>query len=128
MEELVRIDKWLWTARFYKTRSLAIQAVNGGKVHVNKQRVKPSYRIKVEDQLTISRPGYSQEIIVSALAKQRRSAKEAQLLYKETEESIAQRKLSTAQRKLLNQGLPRTAGKPSKHERKKIRQMLGKSK
>ena len=127
MSELVRIDKWLWAARFYKTRNMATNAVDGGKVHVNQQRVKPSYRVKIDDVIVISRSTFKQEVIVDALASQRRSAKEAQQLYKETENSIDQRELAATQRKILNQGLPRSVKKPGKHERQKIRQMLGKA-
>ena len=128
MSDLVRIDKWLWAARFYKTRSMASNAVEGGKVHVNQQRIKPSYRIKVDDKLMISRPMYRQEVIVLGIASQRRSAKEAQVLYQETQESVERRDANAMQRKILNQGLPRSVKKPGKHERQKIRQMLGKSK
>lgn len=128
MEESLRIDKWLWAARFYKTRNLATNAVEGGRVHVNGQRIKPSYRIKIDDIVLLTRPTYKQEIVVCAIKQQRRSAVEAQLLYRESEESIAQRELVAAQRKILNQGLPRLLKKPNKHERKKIRAMMGKSK
>ena len=128
MAELIRIDKWLWAARFYKTRSIATKAVEGGRVHINGQRVKSSYRVKINGVLLITRPDFRQEIIVSDISGTRRSASEAQKLYRESEESVAQRELTAAQRKILNQGLPRTFKKPNKHERQKIRTMLGKSK
>ena len=128
MDELVRIDKWLWAARFYKTRSMASNAVDGGKVHVNQQRVKPSYRVKVNDILIISRAAFRQQILVLAISSQRRSAKESQILYRETEESLLQREMAATQRKILNQGLPRSVKKPGMHERQKIRQMMGKLK
>ncbi len=126
MDEEVRIDKWLWAARFYKTRSMAANSVDGGKVHVNQQRVKPSYRVKVGDNILISRPSFRQEIEVTALQSQRRSAPEAQALYTESDTSIAQRELLSEQRKILTQCLPRSAKKPGKHERQKIRKMMGK--
>ena len=125
MDELLRIDKWLWAARFYKTRNIATNAVDGGRVHVNSQRVKPSYRVKVDDVLLITRPDFKQEVVVCGIAKQRRSASEAQKLYRESEDSIAQRELTAAQRKILNQGLPHTFKKPNKHERQKIRTHAG---
>ncbi|MFK8026760.1 MAG: RNA-binding S4 domain-containing protein [Gammaproteobacteria bacterium] len=128
MEELIRIDKWLWAARFHKTRNLAAHAVDGGRVHVNGKRIKPSYRVKIGDVVLVTRPDSKQEVLVTALSSQRRSASEAQELYQEGEDSIAQRELATAQRKILNQGLPRSFKKPNKHERQKIRAMLGKSK
>ena len=123
----VRIDKWLWTARFYKTRNLASNAVEGGKVHVNGSRVKPSYRVKLEDVITISRPPAKIQVNVKGIDQQRRQAGEAQKLYEESEESIAQRELIAAQRKILNQGIPRFTHKPDKHQRRKIRDLKGKS-
>ena len=126
MVDAIRIDKWLWAARFYKTRSMASKAVDGGKVHVNQQRVKPSHRVKAGDSLVISHAVYKQEVIIVALADRRGTAKQAQTLYQETELSVNQRQMAAMQRKILNQGLPRTTGKPGKHERQKIRQLLGK--
>lgn len=127
MEESLRIDKWLWAARLYKTRNIATSAVEGGRVHVNGQRIKASYRVKISDVVVLSRQSYKQEVVVCGINKMRRPACEAQLLYQENEESIAQRELLAAQRKILNQGLPHTARKPNKHERKEIRKIMGKS-
>ena len=73
--ESIRIDKWLWTARFFKTRSLAADAVSGGKIHCNKQRVKPSKEIKIGANLSIHKEGYEWDITVTGIAKQRVSAK-----------------------------------------------------
>lgn len=128
MDTQVRIDKWLWAARLYKTRNMAAAAVDGGKVHVNQQRVKPSYRVKINDILLLSRTGFRQEITVRAIASNRRGAKEARWLYEESAQSIALREHHVEQRKILNQAMPSSTGRPGKHERQKIRQMLGKTK
>ncbi|MGR8931077.1 MAG: RNA-binding S4 domain-containing protein [Gammaproteobacteria bacterium] len=87
----VRIDKWLWAARFFKTRSLAADAVNGGKVHVNGQRCKPGKDIKIGDWVAISKDQYTWNVQVTDLNKQRRPAKEALLLYQEDETSAERR-------------------------------------
>jgi ribosome-associated heat shock protein Hsp15 len=89
--EGIRLDKWLWAARFYKTRKLATDAINGGKVHVNGQRAKPGKEIKIGIEITLSKSGYNWHFTIIALAGQRRSAKDAVLLYQETPESQAAR-------------------------------------
>ncbi len=89
--EGIRLDKWLWAARFYKTRKLATDAINGGKVHVNGQRAKPGKEIKIGIEITLSKSGYIWHFTIIALAGQRRSAKDAVLLYQETPESQAAR-------------------------------------
>lgn len=115
-----RLDKWLWAARFYKTRSLAVEAINGGKVHLNKQRVKPSRTIKVNDTLTISKPPYEHEIIVQGLNQQRRPAIEAQQLYQETPESLQKSELLKEQIKNEPLGFRHEKGRPSKRDRRNI--------
>ncbi len=124
----VRIDKWLWAARLYKTRSMASSAVEGGRIHVNAKRIKSSYRVKAGDVLEITKQQFRIEIVVMELLSQRRSATEAQNMYRESEESVAQRELTVTQRKIMNQGIPRLFKKPNKHERRKIREMIGKTK
>jgi ribosome-associated heat shock protein Hsp15 len=89
--ETIRLDKWLWTARFFKTRKLAADAISGGKVHVNNQRAKPGKDIKPGAFLSISKDGLRWDITIIALSKQRRPASEAVLLYEETAESQAKR-------------------------------------
>ncbi len=127
MHKKIRIDKWLWAARFFKTRSLAADVVNGGKVHVNGKRVKSSRPIQIGDQLEITRGQYQTIVVVEALSEKRGPTTEAQKLYQETQDSIEARELKTQQRKLLDAGMPRTQGKPDKHQRRQIRKASGKS-
>ena len=87
-EEKVRIDKWLWAARFFKTRSMAAQAVSGGKVHLNGARIKPARIVQKGDELRIRRGEVEFVVIVQDIADRRGPAREAQLLYEETEASI----------------------------------------
>ena len=115
-----RLDRWLWAARFYKTRSLAVEAVNGGKVHLNGQRCKPSRTIKPDDKLTLSKVPYEFHITILGLAKQRRPASEAQLLYQESEESIEKRALLHQQIKDQPLGYRQHTGRPNKRDRRHI--------
>ncbi len=124
--EKIRIDKWLWAARFYKTRALASKAVDGGHIHVNGQRVKASRPIQVGDELAIKRSQTQSVVVVKELSEKRGPAKQAQLLFEETEESIQKRELQFQQRKLLNSSMPRSQGKPDKHQRREIRKVSGK--
>jgi len=89
--EAVRLDKWLWAARFFKTRKLAAEAISGGKVHVNSQRAKPGKEVKTGTALSISKDNYRWDITIIAINGQRRSAKDAVLLYEESAESRAKR-------------------------------------
>lgn len=115
----VRIDKWLWAARFFKTRSLAKQAIDGGKVHCDGQRVKPSKELTVGLTLTI-RQGFDEKTVeVVALSDQRRGAPEAALLYRETEQSIELREQRSAERKALRGDLA-SDRRPTKKQRRQI--------
>lgn len=115
----VRIDKWLWAARFFKTRSLAKQAIEGGKVHLNGQRVKASKDIEAGIQLQIRQGWDEKDILVLALSDKRGPAPVAALLYQETEESIAKREQQALERKAMNTGM-HTEGKPNTRQRRHI--------
>ncbi len=120
--ESIRLDKWLWMARFFKTRSLATEAVSGGKVHVNKQRVKPSKDIKIGAELSIHKDGYEWLVTVTGIATQRVSAKEAALLYEESSESLAKRQQQVTARREERQyvGFREPEHKPNKKDRELI--------
>ncbi len=122
--EAIRLDKWLWTARFFKTRSLAAEAISGGKVHVNDQRTKPGKEVKIGTELSISKDNFRWEITIIAINSQRRSAKEAVLLYEESAESLAKREqqiLKSREQRELFDFSPRDH-KPNKKERRLIHQ------
>lgn len=117
----VRIDKWLWAARFFKTRSIAKQAIDGGKVQCDGQKVKASKEITVGACLSIRQGWELKEVNVLALSDQRRGASEAVLLYRETDESVKKRELNQEQRKLLKSASGFQAeGKPTKKQRRQI--------
>ncbi|MEO0443404.1 MAG: S4 domain-containing protein [Pseudomonadota bacterium] len=115
----VRIDKWLWAARFFKTRSLAKQAIDGGKVHCDGQKIKASKEVAVGSLLRIRQGWDEKEIAVLALSDQRRGAPEAALLYQETKASLDKREALAAQRKTLRTGV-HTEGRPTKKQRRQI--------
>jgi ribosome-associated heat shock protein Hsp15 len=120
-KESIRLDKWLWAARFYKTRKLAADAVSGGKVHVNNQRSKPGKEVKPGTHLFISKGSYTWDITVLAINNQRRPAKEAILLYEETPDSITNRHtLIAQQREERTLFEPGREHKPNKKQRRQI--------
>ncbi|WP_353140639.1 RNA-binding S4 domain-containing protein [Acinetobacter pragensis] len=114
----MRIDKWLWAARFFKTRSIAKNAIEGGKVHHNGERVKVSREVRVGMELAIQQGIEKKTVLVKALSDVRGPAPAAQLLYEETEASIERRELLASQRKLHN--LARPDHRPSKKDRRDI--------
>jgi ribosome-associated heat shock protein Hsp15 len=116
-----RIDKWLWTSRFFKTRSLASDAVNGGKVHLNGQRVKAGRTVKIGDVLTIQKDSVLYEVTIKAVNKTRRPAKEASLTYQELEQSRAKREQEQQIKKLASATRPVPKRKPGKREREQLR-------
>ncbi len=114
----VRIDKWLWAARFYKTRSLSLEAINGGKVTLNGERAKPSKMLKLNDTISLRQPPYERHLIVRELSDQRGAASIAQKLYAETTESLAARAALSEQLRL--QPEPIFKGRPTKKARRQI--------
>lgn len=119
-EHKLRIDKWLWAARFFKTRSLAKTAIEGGKVQLDGQRIKVSKEITVGDRLLIRQGWDLREVIVAALSDQRRGAPEAQQLYTETEASVARRESEADARKAAGGMIERPLHRPTKKQRRQI--------
>jgi ribosome-associated heat shock protein Hsp15 len=120
MSDRHRIDKWLWYARFFKTRSLAAQAVSGGKVHVNGERVKPAHDVRVGDRLSIVINGADADFDVLGMPERRGPAPEARTHYAETPESVARREKLREQHRLAELTRPRPEGRPDKRDRRKL--------
>ena len=122
-DDKVRLDKWLWAARFFKTRALAKAAIEGGKVQHRGERCKPGKEPKVGEEYPI-RTGFDERTVrVLALSDVRRGAPEAQLLYQETEESVARREEAARQRQAGALGIE-TDGRPTKKQRRQIHRFL----
>jgi ribosome-associated heat shock protein Hsp15 len=115
-----RLDKWLWAARFFKTRSLAAEAVTGGKVNINGDRAKPSRVVRLGDKVAIRRGSYEWRIIVKGVSNRRGPASQAQQLYEETVESVRQREAMMAQLKLERPLKFDSPGRPSKKDRRAL--------
>lgn len=118
---VVRLDQWLWAARFYKTRSLARDAIESGKVEIGAQRVKPARPVRVDDVLRVTRGEETFELVVAALSDKRGPASVAQNLYVESRESIAQREKQRQERIAQRTGYRAPDGKPDKRARRLIR-------
>lgn len=116
----VRLDKWLWAARFFKTRALATEAINGGHIHLNGHRPKPSRNIEPGDELSIRRGQDEYRVTVRELAEKRGPASVAQQLYEESEQSRAERERLAEQRRLQAAAEPRPAKRPDKKGRRQI--------
>lgn len=118
----VRLDKWLWAARFFKTRSLATDAIKGGRVHVNGARVKPGKAAAVGQRITINKAPQRFEVEILAISDKRGNFTTAQTLYRETDESIAQREHEAELRKLANQTVAANdfKGRPTKRNRRQM--------
>jgi ribosome-associated heat shock protein Hsp15 len=115
-----RLDKWLWHARFYKTRSLATKAITGGKVHLNGERIKPAHLVRIGDLVSQSLQGVVAEFQVLGLPKRRGPGAEAQSHYAETTMSAQRREKLREQQRLANLTRPRPDGKPDKRERRQL--------
>jgi len=116
----VRLDKWLWAARFFKHRTAATEAVEGGKVRVNELRVKPAKEVKAGDRIDVSIGETTTTVIVRGVAEKRGSASEAQRLYEETADSVAARTASREARRLAAAPGADLHGRPTKRDRRKI--------
>jgi ribosome-associated heat shock protein Hsp15 len=116
----VRVDKWLWAARFFKTRSLATEAVAGGKVHVNDMRVKPARELRVGETVDITIGGLRRTVVVQGLAEKRGPASVAEALYEETPESIERRERHIAERKLARPLGADLGARPTKLDRRRL--------
>lgn len=116
----VRLDKWLWAARFYKTRSIAKAMIEGGKVHYNGQRAKTSKNVEIGAMIKLRQGNEEKEVEVLALSDQRRGASEAQQLYRETEKSLAEREKLAFARKANALSMPHPDRRPNKKERRDL--------
>ncbi len=123
--EKIRLDKWLWAARFFKTRALAKEAIEGGKVHCRGERCKPSKEPKIGDEYVLRTGLDERSVVVQALSAVRRGASEAQTLYVETAESVTRREAAAAMRKAGALGV-QTDGRPSKKQRRQLHGFLDK--
>lgn len=122
-----RLDKWLWAARFFKTRQLACDAIDGGKVHYNDQRTKPSKEVKIGARLRIHKGSLEWDIEIRGLSRQRRPASEAAELYSESDASFLKRQKATEERRFLRAATPTLdPRKPNKRDRRMIRRFIQK--
>ncbi|MBK0097701.1 ribosome-associated heat shock protein Hsp15 [Erwinia sp. S63] len=118
--EGVRLDKWLWAARFYKTRAMAREMIEGGKVHYNGQRSKPSKIVELHAELTLRQGNDERTVVITAIGDQRRPATEAQEMYAETAASIEKREKTALARKMNALTMPHPDRRPDKKERRDL--------
>ncbi|MFT5450632.1 MAG: ribosome-associated heat shock protein Hsp15 [Enterobacterales bacterium] len=118
----IRLDRWLWAARFFKTRALAKQAIDGGKVHINGQRAKPARAVRLDETLSIRRGYDIFTVVVAGLSDKRGPSKVAVELYNETEESVTLRKKEAELRRVAELSVSTPAHRPDKRQRRKIHQ------
>ena len=121
----LRVDRWLWCTRLFKSRSLAAEAVAGGKVHVNGRRVKPAHALRVGDRVAITRTGFQFECEVLKLPERRGSAPIAQACYAESDTARAAREKFAEQSRLAAAFAPRSEERPDKHARRELRRLRG---
>jgi ribosome-associated heat shock protein Hsp15 len=127
-EGKIRIDKWLWAARFYKTRALAAEAIEGGKVQVNGDRVKRAKPLQVGDEVRIRQGPYEHQIIVRELSDRRGPAAQAATLYEEKPESRSAREALALQLKSIHSAFLPERGRPTKKDRREINRLRGREK
>ncbi len=124
----MRLDKWLWSARFYKTRALACEAVEGGKVHLNGQRTKPGKDVRIGSRLSITKGSLEWTIEILVLPQQRRPASEAVTFYREDPDSVARREAALSDLRAARAATPlQTDGKPTKRDRRLIHRFKARS-
>ena len=121
----IRLDKWLWAARFFKTRSLATDAVSGGKIRLNDAPSKPAREVKVGDRLDIFNGETRWQVVVQGLSEKRGPAPEARLLYTETTESIAAREAEQQRRRFASEPAADLHGRPTKRDRRQMNRFSG---
>lgn len=121
----MRLDKWLWAARFFKTRSLATQAIDHGRVKLNGERVKPAREVKPGDRLEVHLNEVAWTLTVRALSMQRGPAPVAQALYEEDPASVARRQQQISERKLASNPAAAIKGRPTKRDRRQIHRFTG---
>ena len=120
--DTVRLDKWLWAARFFKSRSLAVAAVEAGRVQVNGERAKPARAVKIGDKLSIMREQERTELFVRTVSETRRAAPLAKLLYDETPESLLGKQTLAERRKFYSEPANEITGRPTKRDRRALSQ------
>jgi len=120
----VRFDKWLWAARFYKTRSLAAQAIDAGQARLDGERVKPAHPVRIGALVTVRRSGMAVEVVVTGGSDRRGSAQDAARLYRETDESIATREREVLAQRGADTMQARFPGRPTKRNRRKLEDFL----
>ena len=124
-QDALRLDRWLWFARFYKTRTAASAAVQGGHVRVNGERARAGVRVRSGDQIKLVRQQLTYDLKVVGIPLRRGPAREARACYEETPESMARRQQTVSELKRDRLQMPMTRGKPDKHTRRKLRQRKG---